>query len=68
MNRDFPFNVDFRQHFRYVRKHWVFFCRECGQLTQAVSGKRGYAAHEVAICGSECLNARVGRITVSEAK
>ena len=60
---EFPFDTDFRQHFRHVGKHWVFICRECGTLTRGVAGKRVYAAHEVALCGSECLTRRVGRIT-----
>lgn len=63
MNREFPFNSDFRQHFRFVGKHWVFICRECGHLTQGCT-RRGYAAHEVALCSNECLSARMRRITI----
>jgi len=61
----FKWNHDYRQHFVRSGRHWVFLCRECGHLTQAHTG-RGYAAHEFALCSSECLSARVGRITVIE--
>jgi hypothetical protein len=63
--REFPWNADFMPHFRNVRGKWVFLCRQCGMLTQARTS-RGYAAHEVALCSSECLSGRVGRITVQE--
>ena len=54
--------IGFEQYFRKVGGGYHFKCRECGQIWM----HQGKAAHEVAFCGSRCLNAHVGRMTVIE--
>lgn len=54
------FNVDpiFNREFKKIGRNWFFDCRECGRH-EMFNGN--IPAHVVAICSSNCLNARVGR-------
>lgn len=42
-------------------------CRECGRVWAVARGGRVRAAHGAGFCSSSCLDARVGRMTVTDA-
>lgn len=41
-------------------------CRECGRPWAVVRGGRVRPSHRAGFCGSACLDARVGRIVVTD--